>query len=101
MPPEVIVDTPAALAEALAARFEEEARRARTARGLFSVALPGGSVGTTFFPRLARAAVDWSRTELFWGDERAVPPSDPDSNFGLARSLWLEPERTGQAEVRI
>ncbi len=91
MPPELIVDTPAALAEALAARFEEEARRTLAARGLFSVALPGGSVGTTFFPRLARAVVDWSRTEFFWGDERAVPPSDPDSNFALARSLWLEP----------
>ncbi len=48
-------------------------------------------MGTTFFPRLAQAAVDWSRTEFFFGDERAVPASDPESNFGLARSLWLEP----------
>ncbi len=91
IPPKVVVNTPAALAEALAARFEEEARCALPARGFFSVALPGGSVGTTFFPRLARTAVDWSRTEFFWGDERAVPASDPESNFGLARSLWLEP----------
>ena len=91
MGPEVIVDKPAALSEALAARFEGEARRALAARRFFSVALPGGSVGSTFFPRLARAAVDWSRTEFFWGDERAVPASDPESNFGLARSLWLEP----------
>jgi 6-phosphogluconolactonase len=42
--------------------------------------------------------VDWPRTDLFWGDERAVPPDDPDSNYGLARSLWfgasgLPPER--------
>jgi 6-phosphogluconolactonase len=91
MAPEVIVDKPAALSEALAARFEEEARRALAARAFFSVALPGGSVGPTFFPRLARAALDWSRTEFFWGDERAVPASDPESNFGLARSLWLAP----------
>ena len=91
MSPELVVDSPAALSQALAACFEAEARRAQAARGFFSVALPGGSVGTTFFPRLAEAAVDWSRTEFFWGDERAVPPSDPESNFGLARSLWLEP----------
>lgn len=91
MSPELVVDSPAALSEALAARFEVEARRAQAARGFFSVALPGGSVGTSFFPRLAESAVDWSRTEFFWGDERAVPPPDPESNFGLARSLWLEP----------
>ncbi len=91
MSPEVVVDTPAALSEALAARFEEEARRAQAARGFFAVALPGGSVSTTFFPRLAQAAVDWSRTEFFWGDERAVPSSDPESNFGRAWSLWLRP----------
>jgi 6-phosphogluconolactonase len=99
MSPEVVVDSPAALSEALAARFEEEARRAQAARGFFSVALPGGSVGTAFFPRLAAAAVDWSRTEFFWGDERAVPASHPESNFGLARSLWLEPAGAPAARI--
>jgi 6-phosphogluconolactonase len=54
------------------------------------VALPGGSVATAFLPRLGRARVDWPRADLFWGDERAVPPDHPDSNFGLAWSLWLE-----------
>jgi 6-phosphogluconolactonase len=34
--------------------------------------------------------VDWSRVEFFWGDERACPPNDPDSNFGLARALLLD-----------
>jgi 6-phosphogluconolactonase len=34
--------------------------------------------------------VDWSRVEFFWGDERACPPDDPDSNFGLARALLLD-----------
>lgn len=91
MLPEIIVDKPQNLPEALASRFETEGRRALGDRGLFAVALPGGSVATTFFPRLARVPLDWSRTEFFWGDERAVPPSDPESNFGQARSLWLEP----------
>lgn len=88
---DVVVDKLPVLADTLAARFESEGRRALGARGRFAVALPGGSVATAFFPRLARAALDWSRTEFFWGDERAVPPSDLESNYALARSLWLEP----------
>jgi 6-phosphogluconolactonase len=91
MAPEIIIDKPGALAEALSLRFEEEARLAIESRGRVAVALSGGSVGTTFFPRLAKVPVDWSRAEFFWCDERALPPSDPESNFGLAQRLWLEP----------
>ena len=47
----------------------------------------------TFFPTLARVPVDWSRTDFFWIDERAVPPDDPESNFALASTLWLTPAR--------
>jgi 6-phosphogluconolactonase len=99
LPPEIVVDKPEGLAEALAARLEVEAGRALTARGAFAIALPGGSVGNAFFPRLARASVDWSRTEFFWGDERAVPPNDPGSNYALARALWLEPAAVPAARI--
>lgn len=88
---ETLVDKTEFLAERLAARVEDSGRRAVAARGRFTVALPGGSVATIFFPRLARIGLDWSRVDFFWGDERAVPPDHPDSNYGLARSLWLEP----------
>ena len=91
MLPEIIVDTTAKLAEVLSARLERDGLRALAARGRFALALPGGSVARTFFPRLARASFDWSRADFFWGDERAVPVSDPESNYGLARSLWLDP----------
>ncbi len=53
------------------------------------MALPGGSVGTYGFPALAKVPFDWSVAHVFWADERAVPPSSPESNFGLAESLWL------------
>ena len=96
---EVVVDSPDRLAETLAARFEQEAERALAARGRFALALPGGSVARTFFPRLARVAVDWSHTDFFWGDERAVPPTDAESNYALARALWLEP--AGVPDARI
>ena len=99
MPLETLVDKAVFLGDALAARFAEEGRRALSARGAFTVALPGGSVATTFFPRLARLELDWSRTDFFWGDERAVPPDHPDSNYALAWSLWLEPARVPLSRV--
>jgi 6-phosphogluconolactonase len=91
MPVETLVDKAESLAETLAGRFEAEGRQALAARARFTVALPGGSVATGFFPRLARIRFDWSKVDFFWGDERAVPPDHPDSNYAVARSLWLDP----------
>jgi 6-phosphogluconolactonase len=71
--------------------LEDQAERARTGRGAFAIALPGGSVAAILFPDLARAQCDWSRVHFYWGDERAVPPDHPESNYGLARKLWLDP----------
>lgn len=87
---EVIVDAREALADLVLRRFEAAARTAIAARGRFACALPGGSVAEAFFPRLAGASVDWSRVDVFWGDERAVPPTDPDANYSLARRLLLD-----------
>ena len=91
MTPEIVIDTAEHLAETFTGRFTETAGRAIAERGLFSVALPGGSVATTFFPRLAAASVDWSRVAFFWSDERGVPPSHPESNYAAAEQLWLRP----------
>lgn len=96
---EVMIDAPATLAHRFAERFAEEARTAIAARGRFSCALPGGSVAEIFFPVLARAEVPWDRVEFFWGDERAVGPEDPDSNYGLARRLLLDPVRADPQRV--
>src|SRR5262245_4677777 len=70
--------------EMLAKRFAE------TLKGRFAIALPGGSVAEAFLPVLAAAPVDWKGVDLYWGDERAVAPDDPESNFGLARRLLLD-----------
>ena len=90
MLPEVIVDTPDALATLFVRHFESLVRDAIRAHGRFACVLPGGSVAEAFFPKLVAAAVDWKRVDVFWGDERAVPPTDPESNYGLARRLWLD-----------
>jgi 6-phosphogluconolactonase len=90
MSPDVIVDTRDALATLFVRRFESLVRDAIGTHGRFACALPGGSVAEAFFPKLVAAAVDWKRVDVFWGDERAVPPTDPESNYGLARRLWLD-----------
>ncbi len=54
-----------------------------------SCALSGGSTALMFLGALANAQVDWSRISLFWVDERAVSPDDPDSNFGMASRVLL------------
>jgi len=68
-------------------------------RGQAALALPGGSAAAALLPELARAALDWDRLHLFWGDERAVPPDDPESNFGLARRLLIDPVGLEPAQV--
>jgi len=97
--PEIVVGSLQDLTESCARELEEAAARAVEEHGRFAVALPGGSVATAFFPRLAHARVDNSRTDFFWVDERAVPLSDPESNYGVAERLWLKPRRIAPDRV--
>ena len=99
MAPEVVVGAEDVLAAQFVRRFETEARRAMTSQGRFACALPGGSVARAFFPSLAGAAVDWSRVDVFWGDERAVPATDPESNYGIASRLLLRQVRPDPSRV--
>jgi 6-phosphogluconolactonase len=88
-----VLPDPDAVADAAADRFVSAARDAIAARNVFRVALSGGSTPKAVYPRLLqparRDAVDWSRVEFFWGDERAVPPDDAESNFGVAYRMLL------------
>ena len=99
MAPKVVVDKPAGLTKSLVALLAGEWERAVAGHGRLALALPGGSVATTFFPALAASGIDWTRAAFFWGDERAVPESDPDSNAGLARRLWLGPAGVPDASI--
>jgi 6-phosphogluconolactonase len=96
---DLLVDEPDALAEALARRFADEVEGALAERDVATVALTGGSFAPAFYPRLSRLPVDWSRLRFFWGDERAVPPDDEQSNCRLARELWLTPASVPAASV--
>ena len=93
MKPRVFIDDLSNLQLAFAREFETQAAEVIARREKFIIALPGGSVASAFFPTLAALAVDWTRIEMFWIDERAVPPDHPDSNVALASRLLLVPAR--------
>lgn len=83
-----------ALLDAGTREFVRCAREAIVARGRFTVALSGGSTPKPLYQRLSaepfRSEVDWNRVEIFWGDERCVPPDHLDSNFRMAREAMLD-----------
>lgn len=63
------------------------------------LAISGGSSPKPMFESFARTKLDWGKVQLFWVDERAVPPTDPQSNFKLASDTWLAPLRFPAANI--
>jgi 6-phosphogluconolactonase len=91
--------------ESMAAAFVcEFARTQREYSGEgkpLNIALSGGSTPLTIFKMLAEQTVrdEWTGVNLYWGDERCVPPDHAESNYGNARDALLEP--AGIAEDQI
>ncbi|MGP3950574.1 6-phosphogluconolactonase [Streptomyces sp. 7N604] len=82
------------MAKAAAARLITKIVDAQAARGSASVVLTGGRNGNGLLAALAespaRDAVDWSRLDLWWGDERFLPEGDPERNVTQARKALLD-----------
>ena len=72
-----------------AARLVAE-RIAEQARAGGSIVLTGGSTPRRAYELAAQLEPDWSRAELWWGDERCVPPEDENSNYGTAKTALLD-----------
>jgi len=81
------------LAEKAAARIARAAAESIRHRGRFTLVLAGGSTPRKTYSLLAGGegdvSLDWSRTFLFFGDERHVPPDDPRSNYRMAHESLL------------
>jgi len=71
--------------------FLDLAERSIRERGVFRVALSGGSTPKRLYERIADSGLDWSRVHWFWGDERNVPADDPESNYRMVGEAMLVP----------
>ena len=76
-----------------AAFILEQARRAVAERNEFRIALSGGNTPAPVYARVAAEAPDfaWQSVRFTFGDERCVPPDDPQSNFRMARENLFVP----------
>ena len=70
-------------------------------RGSATLCLSGGSTPQRTYELLARQSdVPWNQIQIFFGDERCVPPDDADSNYRMARLSLFEPARISEVSVR-
>ncbi len=88
-----VYPTPAALSDAAANYIARIGAQSQTHHGHFSIALSGGKTPRLTYEALAAAdygrEVDWTKTHFFWGDERCVPMTHPDSNVHMAKQALL------------
>lgn len=94
-----------ALTERAAWYFVEAIERAAAKRGRARIAISGGGAPKPVFEALAdpaqswRARMPWDKLEIFWVDERCVPPDDPNSNYNMARKAMLDRAPLAPAQV--
>ena len=87
-----IFSSPVELAEAFAHDLVNLINEAENKQSPVKVALSGGNTPKLLFSVLAdkyAKSVNWSFIHFFWGDERCVPPDDPESNYGMTGTLLL------------
>jgi len=90
----VSVNTSEDIAIAALEGFIIEAEKAIKERGIFYVAISGGSTPGRFFELLGETDsgknIQWDKVQLFWVDERCVRPEEDTSNYGLAAHTFLD-----------
>jgi len=83
------VEICASPADRVAAIVQQAAAEAIAARGAFHIAIAGGSLVKMLGAMAGMPSVQWDKWHVAWVDERCVPHSDPESNYGGAREAWL------------
>jgi 6-phosphogluconolactonase len=87
-----VYEDSAAFASHGAKVFSEQIRAAADARGVARIAISGGNTPKPVFKLLANDSnrLPWEKVQLFWVDERCVPPTDKDSNYGMTKTALLD-----------
>src|SRR5689334_2797688 len=90
----VVHQDPKGLAQAVAARLVVRLIDAQAERGMADLVLTGGRIASAVYEAVAaspaRDALDWSRVEVWWGDERFLPTGHPERNETQARAALLD-----------
>ena len=95
-----VADT-AALQELAVRCTLDAAARAIAARGRFAIVLAGGNTPRGVYAMLRDATTDWSRWDIWFGDERCAPPDDPERNSVMAHDAWLSHVAIPQDQVHV
>lgn len=89
-----IVSSDEAFISAAVDRFMAALQQSLEKQDRCSVALSGGGTPRPVYAALAeqpyRDQINWDRVDLFWGDERHVPPDDPDSNYRMVKEVLID-----------
>ena len=95
-----IVVAPEALPEIAARHIAKVIEQAVADRGRASVMLAGGSTPRAVYRQLALIqGLPWEKVEIYFGDERAVPPGDSQSNYRMARESLFDAVPIPPAQV--
>lgn len=92
----IVADDEVDLASRAAERIAQLITDAAAAHGSAIVSLTGGTTPRLLYSMLAdsrqpwRNRIPWAQIQLFWGDERHVPPDDSESNYGMAKRALLD-----------
>jgi len=82
------------ISQQAAAYIARIAREAIVTRGRFTIALSGGNTPKKLYGLLGSepysSQIDWKLVDIFWSDERCVPPDDPESNYYMAQEVLLQ-----------
>lgn len=87
-----VLENSSDLFQTAAQEFVTQAESAVRDRGVFRVALSGGSTPKTLYSLLATsefASIPWGKIELYFGDERDVPPDNSESNYRMANEAMI------------
>jgi 6-phosphogluconolactonase len=95
----ILCPSDAAAAEASAKEMLALIAAARNPTGRANIAISGGSSPKPMFAKMAAAGFDWTGVEIFFVDERCVPPTDSASNYKMADEYLLRPARIPAAQV--
>lgn len=95
------VDDTQALRRIAYRRILAAAREAIEQRGEFMIVLAGGNTPRQVYRVLRDADADWSRWQVYFGDERCLPLDDTERNSAMAADAWLNHVPIPRAQVHV